>query len=280
MPAARSRTERWRDSLYQIYERHGGIEISVTSGSGQDQPDLVWRVRILGINEQEMIVERPCAAGQAITLEDNLNLTGVFSVGQNRWMFSTKTIPARQGPNPWGRIEGLRIRMPDTVQRCARRDFLRVSTASLNLPKVQCWPLLDPTTVVAAEVANRAVIRDLDTGQSQASDALAVLPEVGPSFASQLLNIGGGGVGLLINREESAGLDRSRLMWMRIDLRPIIPAPIAVTARVVHTHIDSAQNTYAGVAFDFEFNPAHREFVVSQILRYVNAAQQMQRRAA
>ncbi len=33
------------------------------------------------------------------------------------------------------------------------------------------------------------------------------------------------------------------------------PAANAVTARVAHTHIDSAQNLYAGMAFDFSHNP-------------------------
>jgi hypothetical protein len=84
------------------------------------------------------------------------------------------------------------------------------------------------------------------------------------------MNIGGGGLGLIFSKEDASAADRCRLVWMRIDLRPIIPAPLAVTARLVHKHLDSAQNVVAGAAFDFSFNQPHRDFVVEQILRYVD----------
>jgi hypothetical protein len=60
---------------------------------------------------------------------------------------------------------------------------------------------------------------------------------------------------------------------MRIDLRPTIPAPLSLVGKIVHTHIDSAQNVYAGVAFEFAFNPQHRDFVVAQVERYINTLQ-------
>ena len=65
-----------------------------------------------------------------------------------------------------------------------------------------------------------------------------------------------------------------------MDLRPEIPAPLAVTARLAHTHIDSEQNLYAGLAFDFAFNPAHREFVLALLARYVDSLQSPQRTSA
>ena len=66
----------------------------------------------------------------------------------------------------------------------------------------------------------------------------------------------------------------------RRNLTPHIKAPIAITARVVHTHLDSSQNLYAGVAFDFAFNPSHRDFVVDQVTRYVSRVQASARKAA
>jgi hypothetical protein len=48
----------------------------------------------------------------------------------------------------------------------------------------------------------------------------------------------------------------------------------------VHTHLDSAQNLYAGAAFDFAFNPGHRDFVVEQVARYVDRIQAWARSAA
>lgn len=278
MPANRSRTERWRECLQQILERGGGLEFSVAQGDGVPTAgDLVWRVRILRLTDEEIIVERPSAAGQVFDLAGNVELVAVMSIGQNRWMFKTRTL----GGDPRSRLgNAMRLAMPEDVERCRRRDFLRVSTASLNLPSVTCWPLLDPLSVVAAEVANRALIMDLESGAASASPKAEVLPEVAPPFPARLMNLGGGGVGLLVGPKESSSLDRSKLVWVRVDLTPMVPAPLGFTARVVHTHRDSEQNTYVGAAFEFGFHASHRDFVVSQITRYITLLQSAQRRAA
>jgi len=282
MPANRSRTDRWRDSLHQIAHRGGGLEFSVARPEGaSDTPDLVWRVRLLAVGDKELVLENPYAMGQMVKFEEGTQLVGVMSVGQNRWMFHTRVLGTTSSAE-FPRINGLRFTAPETVERCARRDFLRISTASLNLPQVECWPLLDPTSVTPAEVANRAAILQLQSGESapsQHQDSI-LLPEVGPPFTAQLMNIGGGGLGLMIGKSEAVAAERSRLIWMRLNLTPHIAAPIAITGRVVHTHLDSAQNLYAGVAFEFAFNPAHKDFVISQVTRYVNQVQATARRAA
>ena len=290
MPASRSRTERWRDCLDQIYERNGGLELSVDrdeSGAAEGPADLVWRVRILRLTDTEIAVEMPTAMGQSIQLAPGTRLIAGMSIGQNRWMFKTEVLSPAQDALPLRQAAAIRLRIPDHVERCARRAFYRMSTAELRLPEVQCWPLLDPCTVLAAEVANRAHISALLRGEI-APDAAQddadpmVLPEVGPPFRAKLVNLGGGGAGMMIDRAASSGSDRSRMIWTRINLTPEIPAPLAVTAKIVHSHIDSSMNTYVGVAFDFSYHAAHREFVVAQISRYVLAQQRRQnvRRAA
>lgn len=288
MPANRSRTERWKDCLHQIFERNGGLEISVDQHAasplaGHESSggaDLIWRVRILRLNDREIMVERPAAMGHSFTLPVGTTIIAAMSVGQNRWMFRT-TITGESGRsmNSQG---GLTLAMPEHVERCSRRSAFRVSTAEMRLPLVTCWPLLDPASVVAAEVANRAAILDAQNGNTPAlqlaDDSALVLPEVGPSFPARLMNLGGGGVGLLIERADQSAAERSRLLWVRVDLRPRISLPIAMTARVVHVHHNSEGQLYFGAAFDFAFHEAHREFVVSQMTRYVEGL--AQRKAA
>ncbi|MEX2218393.1 MAG: flagellar brake domain-containing protein [Phycisphaerales bacterium] len=305
MPASRSRTERWRECLRQVHERDGALEISIPAEPGGAAPgpegpargDLIWRVRIVALDESSITIEQPSAAGRFMDLQPGLELVAVMAIGQNRWMFHTR-ITGAQGTGP---TRSLRLVMPTTVERCQRRHFYRISTAELCLPRVECWPLLDPTSVIPAEIANRAHILSIlesgdaiadrpralqpaaritsvAPGSSSASDEPLLLPEVGPMFTARLMNLGGGGVGLIIDPRESGAADRARLLWLRIDLTPRIPAPIAMTARPVHTHLDSAQNLYYGLAFEWSFHPAHREFVVEQIGRYVSALQLAQRR--
>lgn len=297
MPASRSRTERWFDCLRQVAERDGALEITIASnapGRGAEalaQPagtagaDLIWRVRVLSLSDTEIIVEQPSAAGQCMDLAPNLRLVAAMSIGQNRWMFHTRVLGSARSLAPSTAVRGvrsMRLEMPETVERCQRRNFYRISTAELSLPHVECWALINPASVVAAEVANRAMIMDLINGRGGPlpQDESLTLPEVGPRFGARLMNLGGGGAGLLVDRTESAAADRARLYWIRVNLMPTIPAPIAMTARLVHTHLDSGQNLYAGMAFEWSFNAGHKDFVVEQIARYVMELQRMQAKAA
>jgi hypothetical protein len=274
VPASRSRTERWRDCLRQVFERDGAIEISLPAPRGvQGQSslanDLIWRVRVAGLKDDRILVEQPSAAGAWIDIMPETVIVGALSIGQNRWMFRTRVLGSREaGPCP---PRTVCLAMPENVERCQRRSFFRVSTAELSLPPVDCWPLLDPTSVSAAEVANRAQIMDLITSPRaiDPADEPLILPEVGPRVPARLMNLGGGGAGLLLERSDGVAMDRARLFWIRINLMPQIPAPIGLTARLVHTHIDSAQNLYAGLAFEWAFHPAHKDFVIQQIARCV-----------
>ena len=281
MPANRSRTERWRISLEKIRERGGGIELTMARGGAPDPawpdqtpPDLLWRVRLLDVGDRSLVVECPNAAGQTIELAQDLKLVGVLAVGQNRWMFSTRVL----GSCRLDRYAGVAIRlaMPEDVERCQRRNFFRTSTAEITVPTVGCWHVLNPQSIVSAEIASRALISDLrDRGQilRDTAEHPFTLPEVGPRFSAHLMNLGGGGVGLVVPREDRASVEELRLYWLGIDLRPHIPAPLGVTGKIVHTHIDSEVNTYCGVAFEFGFNPSHKRFVTDQILRYAALVQ-------
>lgn len=295
MGANRSRNERFRESFQQICDKGGCLEFSLAPMRGTNSdphraPDLVWRVRLMQVTDTELVVERPSAAGRAFTMPESAALVGVMVIGQNRWMFPTKTLNKVQtgganGPRDAGILNGcLRLAMPDHVERCTRREFNRVSIAELHLPRVEVWPLLEPSSVISAEEANRAMIHQLEkTGKvsamntDDASDF--ALPVVGPKFQASLMNMGGGGLGLLVDKSESQAAMRAKLVWMRLDLRPGLVAPLGLTAKIVHTHIDSTQSLYAGVSFEFAFHQSHREFVIEQIERYI-ANLQMPRRAA
>lgn len=265
MPASRSRTERWRNCLWQIYERGGAIEISLARPDAADAPpgnDLIWRVKILALTDEQIVTNQPAAFGRTIPISPGTRLVGAMSVGQNRWMFQTQAVASESA-------DQLHLAMPEKVERCPRRSYYRVSTASVELPDVECWPLLHPTSVVAAEVANEAFSRDMLRHRRDPSMPLPVaeqvLPEVGPGFHAKLVNISGGGLGLIVSPQEASGLDRARFLWMRVNLGDDLPAPLALTGKVVHTHIDSAQSVHVGLAFEFGFNPSHREFVISQV---------------
>ncbi len=274
MPASRSRTERWRDSLAKIHERGGGLELTLDRGPNAQGGDLVWRVRLLDIGPDTLRVEHPGAMGMPFPVKQGARLIGILAVGQNRWMFHTRILAiAGQGSQAT-----LEIETPSGVERCMRRTFDRIRTAAVNLPPVECWSLLDPATGRAAEIACRTQLLDLQDddilgiGETGAHEP-PLLPDVGNRYNAELANIGGGGVGLRFSKQQAPALDARRCFWLRLDLRPVVAAPVAVTARMAHTHLDSTQSVYAGMAFDFQHHPEHKTFVLEQIRRYFDLTQ-------
>lgn len=293
MPANRSRTLEWRRCLKQVQERGGSLEIAIVSQPRSDeaslrpadapiQPHLVWRVRILGLTDAEILVEQPSALGQVMEIERDVSLIAVLSIGQNRWMFHTKCLGGLSVPaaDRRGATASLRMAMPENVQRCQRRNHYRLD-APLNLPQVDLWPLLDPRSVVASERAHEIQF-EIDMGRmngqldSLRMDFESVMPEVGPKFAATLLNLGGGGMGLRVGPQDAMVLNRHKVFWMRFNLPPALKTPICATGKLAHTHMESSHDTYAGMAFDFSFNPAHQKFVVDQICRYIAMQQREQ----
>jgi hypothetical protein len=283
--AKRSRTTRWRECLEQILERGGGIEISIVpdAAADSDEVNLVWRVRLYAVHEDHIVVETPGTMGRSFEIAAGTRLVGTMAVGQNRWMFHSHALGATQSPERRG-FPALRLSTPEGVERCRRGTSDRISTAQISLPEVSCWPLIDPVTAIPAEVANRARIQELTFARETSPLApeleAILLPAVGPQATAALGNIGGGGVGLRFAPSERIDLDTRNVYWLRLDLRPWIPAPLTVSARLAHTFTDAAQQVHAGFAFDFSHNPEHRGFVIEQMERCMKRMQGEERHAA
>ncbi len=278
MPANRSRTERYRDGLQQVLERGGALEVSFAHDTSEALPDMVWRVRLLGLGEDEMLVEHPCAAGKSVPIPEDCELVGAFVIGQNRWMFRTRVLANAKGKTPWpaGMGGGLRIAMPEKVERCSRREHQRVSMAEVHVPHTDCWHLTEPSSVVSAEAATRAQMTDFEKRGVVANDnelSPLTMPVVGLRYGARLMNVGSGGVGLLVPKSDSSPAQRAKLIWMRVDLRPVLPMPIGMVGKVVHAHLESTQDLYLGVSFEFAFNVSHRAFVLEQIEKYMQRLQ-------
>jgi len=293
VPATRSRGENWKTSLAQIVERGGCLELAVRRAdeecpaSGQQAQaqspspvaDLLWRVKLARV-EPVLTVERPAAAGKAISLQNGTPLTVSMCIGQNRWKFHS----AVKGSDD----RFVYLQSPETVQRCSRREFLRAETAGLRLPEVRCWPIRDPMTAVPFEIAFRTLgalggngqtdaerVAETSSGlgtppASELAQGSLCLPQLGPGFVARLLNISGGGVGLIVDHSNSMLLDSAPFLWMQIDLRPELRTPLAVTARRAHQHMDAGQNICVGLAFEFTCHPEHQKYVNLTLAAYVD----------
>ena len=278
MPAARSRTNEWRRSLEELCQKGGALEVAIARDDARGH-DLVWRLRILDVRDTGIVVENPGALGRTLPLHAGTRLIAFIVIGQNRWEFRT-AVTEEIGPGKWpdARNGATRLALPDHVERCLRRHA-RFDVGPLALPPVDVWPLLDPKSVVAAERANELAFAAVEQGKPlPAGDEESLLPTVGPKICCHLANVGGGGAGLVVDQAQAGAMSRHRLFWLRVDLGDGCPVPIVTTAKLVHTHIDSAQRTYAGMSFDFGFNPAHQQTVAAQVERSIRTLEARQHR--
>ena len=285
---SRSRTENWRQSLHQLHERNGALEITLpryydggAPETGADSSDLIWRVRIFGVSDTELLIEEPSVLGRTIELETGASLVAIICIGQNRWMFRT-TVLGKQATAISDRVQAtcVRISMPETVERCQRRNFYRVSTVGLTLPQAQAYPLLNIASAAAAEDASRAEVISAQNpaiaGRIGPQPEPATPVDVGPPVSTLLVNLGGGGTGLMVSPEDRGTFEAHSLFWLRVRLCAQPPVHLGVVARVRHRHIDSSQRLYAGMQFEFAHKAEHEAFVVDQICRYVAAIQREQ----
>jgi len=275
MPASRSRTLEWRRSLEELCQKGGSLEVAITRDDGRGH-DLVWRLRILDVRDDGIVVENPGALGRALPLHVGTRLVAYIVIGQNRWEFRTAVLESiPPGRHADARNGASRLSLPERVERCLRRHA-RFDVGPLALPPVDVWPLLEPKSAVAAERANELAWAAFLEGKPVTTDEEALLPTVGPRLTGHLANMGGGGAGLLIEPAQAGLLSRHRLFWVRLALGDGCPVPIVACAKLVHTHIDSTQRTYAGLSFDFAFNPAHQRTVAAQVEHSVRTLEERQ----
>lgn len=275
MPASRSRNTDWHKSLQQVLERRGALELAVArpESASEDGVDIIWRSQLIALHEASVEVESPQALGRTVQLKEGVKLVAAFVIGQNRFSFHTSIL---SGPATTAHTLSLFLALPESIERCHRHND-RFDLQGLQLPQATMWPLLEPRSVGVAERANELAFESHTRGETvSASGGEALLPNMGPSISGTLMNVGGGGVGIRIASNEAGPLSRQRIFWLRIALGKDNPVPLVVTGKLVHTHIDSMHNTYAGMAFDFSFNPEHQKTVAAQIAMYVQRAQAKQ----
>lgn len=260
--------------MAQVFERGGAIEVAIARRGNEaeerDAGDVIWRLHVLELREDDVLVECPATVGMPIQFRDGVQLVGVISLGQNRWTFATRKLG--DVPGKEGRV--IRLELPDTVQRCLRRQA-RLELGGLTPPSMDLFPLLDPASVHDAQVAYDAAAREyLDHGTIPPEPSRR--PLVGPPVRAELMNMATGGVGARLDAAVAGIITRHRTFWLRIPLGAAMPVPIVVAAKLAHSRLDSSQRTYAGLGFDFSFHPAHADTLARQIARYAQARQAQQ----
>ena len=85
--------------------------------------------------------------------------------------------------------------------------------------------------------------------------------------------------GTMVDKAHAQAATSKPLWWVRLDLRPDIPAPIAMMCRLSHRHVDSTQGLYCGLAFELAHSADQRQFIIELFARYTDELQRRQARA-
>jgi hypothetical protein len=233
-----------RETLDQIRERGGSLEITLDRRNGEPIPQrpgrgcahsrppiccgasAYGRAATSGFSSSI-----PSALGRTIEVKRGQRLVCVMSVGQNRWIFTSQVLAVTPG-----RDGVLEIEAPTRVERATRRVQSRVSTTSAESATrsaAGCCVIRSPRSprrrragTGSARCSRCRPRRGLNSRPASWNALGEIAPDVGPGFRAELANIGGGR-----HRAEDRALEESRLAessklyWTRLDLRPDDPGP-------------------------------------------------------
>jgi c-di-GMP-binding flagellar brake protein YcgR len=235
-----------------------------------------WRVRLLDLDDEELIIERPAPQVSANTpgLEHGLALDATIGSGASRWTFRTQVI-ARQHHqlNAKQKVAAIRLAAPTRIRSAQRRSFFRVSMANASAQPVHLWALFNPATCVPAEKANQA-LHEADPPPEQPPHS--PLPAIGDHFTAELVDISGNGLGLSIGARETIKIEKHRLYWVQLQL-PDLAWPLLFVAQLVHVRHDRAhRRANLGMQLVYKHHPPYQKFVEDMICRFTVREQRRQ----
>jgi c-di-GMP-binding flagellar brake protein YcgR len=286
MPASIAVPE-WQLSLQKLALRNGVMELEPAdakpapqahvvvdeTGEAQAAQTLSWRVRLLKLDGQSVIIERPTSAHQPVVIKPGDAVTGTMLEGSTRWSLSMVVI--EQLPfklNGAQSIVALRLSWPKQVTNAQRREFFRVDTAGAIIPPLTIWKLADPASCVEFERYNELVHKM--RGRSE-NIPKPHFPQIADPFSARLIDLSGGGLCVSVARTLKTTLDEKPMLWLQLTL-PEAVEPYYAAARIAHTHIESALVMQLGLSFSFEHNPPHKRFMVDEMCRFANKLQRLQ----
>jgi hypothetical protein len=265
----------WLQTLQHIAQRNGAIEIATLPGSDchcarviQHDSDSFsapthasWRVRVLSVADDVIVVERPWSVNTTLHFETGQQMTALIIEGSDRWWFATEILEqTRFSLNASKQVIALKLRWPSSVHSAQRRDYFRMDVSSFDLPLITVAPITDTSSCIPAEIACAAQLRK----QSPEPARLLPMPLLGEVFRGHLIDISGGGIGITLPKIAQPILQTLPLLWVNIPL-PGHLTPLVTVVRPTYWRIECAKNLRAGMAFSFLHNPPYEKFITEQM---------------
>ena len=248
--ATAAKSEKRYTLIEEACHRNTAAELHFDGGDGEL---AVARVRLLGLDQQQVFTDRPQSVGKPVAIHSHQVLSVYFVLGGTRYGFRSRVIRSQcmVRLNANHQVVGMAVAFPSEVREQQRRADFRLSLAGHG--------------TMIAEVHQGA----RETGGSAPIDA--------QRFIARLLNISAGGVGLLVDAQEARGWHPGDMFFISFQLPDEESEFQMMTELRHHRPIHDGLSTVAG----FQFVPwpiVPMQTHVRQIGRFIAAEQRRQLR--
>ena len=249
--------EAWHQILTDLVSRNGAVEVGAVPGDEQDLAPPVYRTRLLSLAEDgSLLIERLRGAGVSRQFSKGAWVNVIAGELSQLWKGRCRVIGLENHRlNASTFVRALRLSPALEICSGQRRQFFRVGTAAGRMQPVMLMP----------EAACDGPDAD---GPRYPTDAVA--------FATQLLNISGGGLGVRLARSDN------RSQWLRPGQQfrclfhlPTVNWRIEVEGRLTRVEEMAHRGTYLALRFEFG-DELHQRRVEDRIVRYCTGLQQTQ----
>lgn len=219
--------------LDAMVKRDGSIEITPVVGDDEGPPPTA-RVRLLVRNDKGMVIDRPIGMAFLRHMEKGTRLNALVAEGADRWQFSSTILGAvTYRLNDATEVPAIAITLERNVRSAQRREFFRVTIGNVAVKTVLMTP------------------NNAERKQAATDDVDGIKP-----FEAKLINIGGGGIGVLTPQRVDWQLPLIRHYDCTLRL-PTRNEPLIVPAEVVRLEAQEDGTSYMGLHFTFA-TPADR----------------------
>lgn len=259
----------WITLLHEAADRNATVELAPAGESRG------WRVRMLAIENETLIVEHPPIASGRPAVREDQDAELRLVEGQSRWSLRCRGLERLKFSLTAGStVAAIRLGWPTDVQSQQRRAYFRVATTGQDRPELRLWRLEDIASAKAAEEAAHKAWRQRHTKPLE--NVTLPRPNLGCELKAMTLDFSGGGLCVAIPSQAEPLLQQDPLLWVELAI-PNEPLPIICAARVAHCQRKQGL-LRVGLSFVFDHHPEHEPFVADALCRAAVAIQRLQLR--
>ena len=233
---ATSVEQAWRDTLHNLQQRNAAVEVScVTAQENDDQLTPIYRLRLLAFNNEAGVMTLQMPSGteafRNLVKEQIVKVLAIDSA--QRWeLTSVIAETVNFNLNEQQSVPAIILSPPMEVNSAQRRDCFRVS---LNTTETH------PDRAVGPVMFSR-----------YSPDALEQPKDASELFEGRIRNLGGGGMGVVVEASRSRKINVQDLYLSQIKL-PTHDVSLRIPVRVVHVEpLDDSRHVYLGLRFEYE----------------------------